>query len=364
MSTLLGELKTSIAKNKRNNHENNWDYHRFGTYQAPSGLDLIKDYIKKVLAWFGLYKLENFRLMQANSENLEWLFNKLIDNESKQLLIDLLSFRVMGHKNIKLPLNDEQYWQKLEELDQIADKQETIDLGFLGWVLNKYVLTIDDYEYKLFARAPAVHTQLILQQYRCALSSHNIEVEPGDIVIDAGACYGDTALYFANKTGPEGSVYSFEFMPENIDVFEQNLLLNPQLSSRINIVKNPLWSTSGMKLFVEGTGPASHITTEPSDPNSTVVETLCIDDLVAQMQLEKVNFIKMDIEGVELEALKGAQDTIMKYKPKLAISVYHNLIDYWTIPQWIDSLGLGYQFSMRHFTIHAEETILFARVED
>jgi hypothetical protein len=69
----------------------------------------------------------------------------------------------------------------------------------------------------------------------------------------------------------------------------------------------------------------------------------------------------MDIEGAELEALKGAKKTLLLFKPKLAISVYHNLHDLWTIPQWIESLDLGYQFYLRHFTIHSEETVLFAK---
>ena len=68
----------------------------------------------------------------------------------------------------------------------------------------------------------------------------------------------------------------------------------------------------------------------------------------------------MDIEGAELEALKGATNTIQTFRPKLAISVYHRTRDFWEIPQWIDSLNLGYQFHLRHFTIHAGETVLFA----
>ena len=120
--------------------------------------------------------------------------------------------------------------------------------------------------------------------------------------------------------------------------------------------------TSGDKLFVEGVGPAAHITQNPKSREAKQVETLTIDDLVAQKQLSRLDFIKMDIEGAELEALKGAEDSIRRYRPKLAISVYHHLPDFWEISQWIDGLGLGYCFYLRHFTIHAEETVLFAEV--
>ena len=94
--------------------------------------------------------------------------------------------------------------------------------------------------------------------------------------------------------------------------------------------------------------------------NATRVETITIDDLVSEEKLKRVDFIKMDIEGAELEALRGAENTIRQFHPKLAISLYHKLNDLWEIPEYIDSLGLGYKFSLKHVTIHAEETVLFA----
>ena len=89
--------------------------------------------------------------------------------------------------------------------------------------------------------------------------------------------------------------------------------------------------------------------------------TLAIDDLVQQQNLPRVDFIKMDIEGAELSALRGAKQTIQRHKPKLAISVYHRLTDFFEVPEFLDSLGCGYRYFLRHYTIHAEETVLFAR---
>lgn len=86
-----------------------------------------------------------------------------------------------------------------------------------------------------------------------------------------------------------------------------------------------------------------------------------IDGLVEQENLDRLSFIKMDIEGAELDALKGAEASIRRFRPKLAISLYHSLSDFHTIPAWIESLDLGYRFHLKHATIHAEETVLFAR---
>jgi len=54
---------------------------------------------------------------------------------------------------------------------------------------------------------------------------------------------------------------------------------------------------------------------------------------------------------------------LRKFQPRLAITVYHRLRDFWEIPQYHRSLGLGYRFYLRHFTTHAEETVLFATCE-
>lgn len=75
---------------------------------------------------------------------------------------------------------------------------------------------------------------------------------------------------------------------------------------------------------------------------------------------EKVTFIKMDVEGAELEALKGARKTIMKHHPRLAISIYHKPEDIWEIPAYILSLSEDYRFYIRHYQFSKNETILYA----
>jgi hypothetical protein len=99
---------------------------------------------------------------------------------------------------------------------------------------------------------------------------------------------------------------------------------------------------------------------EPKDPGDAVVSTKSIDDLAAEERLDRVDFIKMDIEGAELEALAGARDVIQRYQPRLAISVYHRPADMTAIPEYIQSLGVPYDYYLGHYTIHDEETVLFA----
>ncbi len=357
-------LSDVINRNRSNDYSDNYDFRRFGAAKAVALRVRLKHAIKGFLEIFGLRENPTHAALGSNKSELQWLYERLQDDESKKLLVEVMAYRVLGHRRIKLPLNTPAYWAKLDEIERKAITTDPIDLGFLGWKLNLNDLADEGYPIRVYARAPGVYTQMLLQQYRCVTPNQKIEVRVGDTVIDAGGCYGDTALCFAHKAGPGGRVFSFEFMPDNIQVFNRNLEMNPDLAERVEIVPHPLWSKSGEKLYVEGIGPAAHITPTQKTKDAKPVETLTIDDLARAKGLPHVDFIKMDIEGAELEALKGAEDSIRRFRPRLAISVYHRLPDFWEIAQWIDGLGLGYRFHLRHFTIHAEETVLFAEVSD
>jgi FkbM family methyltransferase len=234
------------------------------------------------------------------------------------------------------------------------------DLGFLGFRAYKTDLSHIGYPIKLFFTPRGLVTQFQLQQYRCETINGLIQVEPGDIVIDGGGCYGDTALYFSHLAGEFGRVASFEFLPQNLSVLKKNLDLNPTFAKTIQVYQNPVWVESGKELFISGYGSGTRVTEEKITHEADSVSTLKIDDVVGTPEFPQVDFIKMDIEGAEQQALRGAEESIRRFKPKLAITVYHSLEDFWEIPQWIAQLGLGYQFYLRHFTIHEEETVLFA----
>ncbi|MFT4518054.1 MAG: FkbM family methyltransferase [Halioglobus sp.] len=358
------ELNERLDGSRHNAWKDNWDPRRFGPFEEHPLKARVKSTIRRSLEAVGLRSNRTLSSIRQHEEQLQWLYEQLQDNESRELLVQLMAYRTLGYSKVKLPLNTPQYWQQLDNLDSKAEPGESISLDFQGWSLGRYDLSDDGYPIQVYARPTGVFTQMLLQQYRCVSASHSIEVCEGETVIDAGGCYGDTALYFAHKVGASGRVLSFEFMPNNISVFEKNRSLNPSLSERIDIVPHPVWSTSRMRLYVEGLGPAARVTSTRSDDSSVEVETLCIDDLAQRENLKSVDFIKMDVEGAEFEALKGAEMVIRRDTPKLAISIYHNLHDFWTIPQWIDSLNLGYRFYIRHFTIHAEETVLFAEIPD
>ena len=76
-----------------------------------------------------------------------------------------------------------------------------------------------------------------------------------------------------------------------------------------------------------------------------------LDTYVVRKNLPHVDYIKLDIEGAELDMLHGATKTITRWKPKMAISAYHKKEDLWTLLPYIKSLRPDYEFAFRHYRI-------------
>lgn len=91
------------------------------------------------------------------------------------------------------------------------------------------------------------------------------------------------------------------------------------------------------------------------DSGEETIKIVTLDEVID----ERPTFIKMDIEGAELSALKGAACIIKENSPKLAICVYHKPEDLYEILELIDSWGLHYKYYLRHYTKEIRGTILY-----
>lgn len=351
--------------------DDNHDADRFGP-QIEGGKTIAARLLRRQLAGLGLVSagaakqtmLAGLGFVEPHLANLEWLYTHLGDAESRDILVSTTAFRALGPRKIKLPLNCPNHWHRLHAVKQLAEGAEQVDSGFMGWKLSKLDLTSLGFPVRMFGTPGGVLATFVEQQYRCETPDGPIACAPGDVVVDAGACWADTALYFAHLAGPKGIVASFEFLPENLELFQRNLSLNPDLAGRIQLHRHPVWSSGGERLSFVKNGPGTSVGTSQSSDEAMMVTTMAIDELITGGAVPRVDFIKMDVEGAETDALIGAEGVLRKFQPKLAITVYHKFSDFWTIPQSLDRLGAGYQFYLRHFTIHAEETVLFARVLD
>ena len=148
----------------------------------------------------------------------------------------------------------------------------------------------------------------------------------------------------------EAYVYAFE--PDNENIFACEGKLKRVCGENYTLIAKGLWSKETVLRFCSGKNVASCL----SENGNLEIPVIDIDSIIN----EKVTFIKMDIEGSECEALRGAKNIIKKYKPRLAISVYHKLEDIWEIPQLILELNPSYKLYLRHYSIAGDETVLYA----
>jgi hypothetical protein len=341
-------LVKRIDSDYNNYNEKNWDVDRFGPEPENKAVNRT---------------LQDCYAIVPDFNKMGYLYNILNDALSKEILIGLFAYRILGYRKVRLPRNNDFYWESMAAIHALP-KLEVLEIpsGPFHFKLPLLDLRPLGYEIKLFISLLGVNLTFLQKQYELHRGNVHCKAQAGDVVIDAGECWGDTALYFAHEVGANGRVISFEFIPSNLDVMHKNFNFNLHLADRITVVPQALWSTPDHVLYYVDRGPASIVSyTKIANEGSAegTCTTATIDQMVERLGVNKCDFIKMDIEGAELASLKGAEKTIRMFRPKLAICLYHGINDFRLIPRYINSLDLGYAFYLEHATIHLEETVLF-----
>jgi FkbM family methyltransferase len=292
---------------------------------------------------------------------LATFYQALDDAESRQLLIELLKYRILGRDHVRIPVADG-YWKARASVRRKFLRQRHTLASPSGEPLDLYQVSGPSDAVQLHAHPLDLLNVFLLEQYAYRKGQGGLAARSGDIVIDGGGCWGDTALYFAERVGSGGMVHCFEFDPENLRILRLNLALNQGLEPRVRLVPSALWARSGERLPYSGEGPATSVAMK-LDSGTGAVPTVALDDYVRELELPRVDFIKLDVEGAELQALQGAEATLRRFRPRLAVALYHRLTDFVDIPHYLEGLDLGYRLLLGHFTIHTEETVLFATAD-
>ncbi len=182
-------------------------------------------------------------------------------------------------------------------------------------------------------------------RYRNLDATGELLVRPGDVVLDGGAHVGDSAVE-ALELGAK-LVVSIEPSPRNLTCLRRNLE-KEMAEGRAIVVPKGVWDHEGTLVFAEvpGNSGADHFTDahQGSPKDRTVgVPVTTIDKLVEDLKLDRVDLIKLDIEGSEQRALIGAKKTLARYKPRLAVASYHLANDLEAIPSLVKNAWPGYQ---------------------
>lgn len=180
-----------------------------------------------------------------------------------------------------------------------------------------------------------------------------IELSESEVFVDGGAYTGDTLLTFMRLAGGKCSgCYAFEPDPATADKLKATVEKRGLLG--VTVHNKGLWSSPATLPFAVWHGTSASAV---SSAGEVSVDADTVDHLAPD-----ATFIKLDVEGAELEALKGAAETIRRNRPKLAICVYHKPGDLFEIPLLIRSLAPEYRFYLRQHQPVACETVLYAVV--
>lgn len=177
--------------------------------------------------------------------------------------------------------------------------------------------TTDHKSWKIFTITPLYFIVKDVTRYE-----KYYKVSKGDFVIDAGANEGILTLIYSQKVSSSGKVFAFEPDKINIQTFKENLSLNNN-TTNISLVEKGLWDKSGSIEFYEAGTVGSSVFYRNENSVKKNISSISIDDFVDSENINKLDFIKMDIEGAEIEVLKGARITIKSFKPHFAIASYH-----------------------------------------
>ncbi|MEX2263273.1 MAG: FkbM family methyltransferase [Bryobacteraceae bacterium] len=183
----------------------------------------------------------------------------------------------------------------------------------------------------------------LAEQERKIYGTGEQAVRQGDVVLDCGANVG----VFTREALKSGArlVVAIEPAPENIECLRRNFA-NEIAAKKVIVYEKGVWDKDDMMtlhLDPHNSAADSFIIHREGGVEGEKVPLTTIDKLVAELQLDRVDYIKMDIEGAEQRALAGARGTIGKFHPRLSLSAYHDPTDPERIPALVREMGPGYK---------------------
>ena len=267
---------------------------------------------------------------EMNCKNISAYFEFMDFFDEKILsLFDYPNIRYADDITNHLLKNQEEYKEMYNLMEDELSKKHFLNNMFFRLTHDiRYMFDMDD----------------SIQYFELDLFNFN----ENSVLVDVGGYSGDTLEEFLNLKIPFSKYYLFE--PDS-DLI--NLAKEVSEDSRIILIEKGLYSSNQTLLFSKTNDFGGSI----CDNGDISIEVVALDEVLIDCE---VNFIKMDIEGAELDALKGAENIIKKYSPVLAICVYHKPEDYLEILNYIRSINSGYKYYLRHYFNGQTETVLYA----
>lgn len=346
-------------KKKRTDKEYRWEL--FDNNMSP--LSFMKGQIKTILRKLGMLEPpENFSFdwlnwLETNAPKL-WEARLMLKDEISLFLFDeTLILRAVGFQKFYYPRVD--YYDFIEVLSEESFCNEDLPDEYIGLPLKLFKIRLKNNSgmdtLNIITSKEDISLLNSYKQYFIRRKSVDISPVRGDVVLDCGACIGDISLMFAGLVGKEGEVHLFDPVPLHIRFCKLQASLNPSLADIMII--NTL--AVGNRSYVSFGEKNDSDIIAPGGLAVDSYTSTSLDDYI-QNNAKRVDYIKMDIEGAEMDAIDGAVNIIKEYKPRLAISVYHKPDDIFEIPFKLNSLNPDYRLFFGHHSPFSFESVLYA----
>lgn len=225
---------------------------------------------------------------------------KTIKDEIKRALIKLFPESALKNKLMCF------YWNKFRN----NDFKISYSKGSFKVNKNGHLMKFKENPYPEFAEA--------IKNY-----FKHYKPNKGDFIVDGGAYIGAFAVYCAKVLGENGKVIAFEPDDNNFIRLLENIRIN-NVGGRIIPIKRGLWNLKArLALGQEGSRGAKLIFDKEITRSQKLIKVNSLDQELYGLKIKKVDFIKFDIEGAEIEALEGSKITLIKNKCLIAIASYH-----------------------------------------
>lgn len=328
--------------------------------RTETALDDIDEPLKSLLAHFTVRRARAMRwrdMLKDRADEIDALASALDDPISRDRLLEFFAAKVLGPTRFAMTARD-RWAHHLQDQARRNSTQETE--GLIQLRVPFEGKTIRYFAPANHATAPVVAISPFLErQYFLERGGLRIRPDPGDVAMDFGAGAGDTALAFAAAVGAAGHVFAIEPTPSELALQSRNFAANPALSAQITPIAAAVAEDAGRTVDLVGQTANSRIAETPSGQGATVTTT-SIDALSEAHELTRLDLIKMDIEGMELAALKGGQRSLARFAPKLAICVYHGWQIFDVLP-WVRAALPDHTLHLETHTPVAMETVLYAQ---
>lgn len=174
--------------------------------------------------------------------------------------------------------------------------------------LDKYSVNIDTrFKVERIMWTGKFEVKLLTLARRC--------IKPGDVAFDVGGNVGAISIALADVVGSEGKVHTFEPNPNNFARLSANFDLNPDLKCRVQLNNVGISDQPGTLFWTEDPGnPGNGMLGESGDIQS---EVITLDAYCQKNDIQKLDFMKVDVEGMELQVFQGAEETLKRFKPTI-----------------------------------------------